>query len=267
MPGTVLEQSRLTAKFLQRLGSRDAALWVGTGFAITPEIIQALWKVIGLPWKLVLVESNSGLLAATIEREADADPNLVRLRGYPHIVAFDPINLQLPDHSLPIFFLNGRQGAVAEESSELSARAAMRRRLNQIARMVAARPQEVTLLGFGEANPLEEFREVWREDLRALVSIVSADPGDRARAQDWLKTDSCPNAIDFYPFNAESFADALDESLRRTLSPERLLIYVRNGQGELVEQDITSCELSEQPILDRYELIQIRDLVPCSQTS
>lgn len=260
MPGKLFEQQRLSPKLLQRLANRDVALWIGRGFHETDEGAEAIAQIVAFPWRTVLIESNSARVAGHIERTANSDASMIRLRGFAHSVYSDPTDLQLPPQSLPVFFLNGRHGGVGPDESGLPPRAASRRRLNQIARMVASRPTEVVLLSFGAADPIDEFRDVWTEDLRSLVSVVATLDGDRNRTSDWLAKDHSPPAIDYYPLTLQQLRQELRSFFEASRSAGRIVVRFRDTQGALIDRDLTNCELPDHPILDRYELIAAEDV-------
>ncbi len=260
MAGTILEQSKPTSKLLQRLLSRDVALWIGSAFEAGADSIDSLAGLAALPWSLVLVEPASEELARAIQDRANSRADYLRLRGYAHVIAQDPSELSLPPRSLPIYLLNGRSSGVGPESATLGARASQRRRLNQLARLATSRPTEVLLVAF-TAEQLEDLKAIWTEDLRSLVSVVSTEGSLRSSIESWLQESPSPAAIDLYSLDTRSFLEKIDAELRRTYAPERLTIRIRTGD-EFRELDITDCELIEQPLLDRYEILQARDLVP-----
>jgi hypothetical protein len=260
MPGKLYEQHRLSPKLLQRLADRDVALWIGRGFPENDESAEAIAKIAAFPWRVVLLESSAARVAGHIERIANNDAPMIRRRGFAHSVYSDPTDLQLPPQSLPIFFLNGRQGGVGPDDSELATRAANRRRLNQIARMVASRPTEVVLLSFGNADPLEEFQAVWSEDLRSLVSIVATHETDKKRTSEWLAGIRSPPAIDYYSLDVEQLRLELQDFFDSSRSAGRTVVRFRDPQGALIDRDITSCELPDHPLLDRYELVAAEDV-------
>ena len=261
MPGYLLPKTQPTEKLLQRIASRDAALWIAGPLPnAEPATITALARLASLPWRVVIVESTSSEFAQQLEAEANSDAELARRRGFVHLVAFDPLNLQLPPQSLPVFLVNGRDGAPREESSKLSTRSAARRRLNQVARMVATRPEELVFLSFGNAESLSEFQAVWQDELRSLVTVVSSSDADRQQLEEWLHSANHPPGIDFYAQEPRAFAAEVSSLLRRKVAHDRLIVRVRDVEAQLTEVDITSCELPGHPILDRYELILAHEL-------
>lgn len=258
-----IQHDRLPDLIVQSLTDRDAVLWIGAGIGSDEREVELLRRMICLPWRMVLCESTNAVLAESLEKASQADDRLNRKRGFVHLVASDPEEVELPPRSLPVFFLNGRENASGTgDSCNRPRRAMERRRLNMINLLQRSNPRVLLALSSGADHPLDDLIELWDEGLRPLLVIQSSASEDAHRLDHWLTQKSSPPAIDHCvgPF-VQSASDLLDRSLA-VLSEDRWVIRLRLPTGEKRELDVTECELIEQPLLDRYEILQVRDLVP-----
>jgi len=106
---------------VQAIGDGDAALWIGPGMVASSEAIESLCRLVSLPWRLVLCESNDLPLTQALDAISAPATGLDRRRGFVHVVASDPEGTQLPPRALPVFLLNARRDSrQAEESVSLT---------------------------------------------------------------------------------------------------------------------------------------------------
>jgi uncharacterized protein YfkK (UPF0435 family) len=262
MKSVRLEHDQLPASLIQALADRDAALWVGQNVEDTKEGLEGLRQLVALPWKLVLCESNSPQLVEAFEAHNAAGQLLDRKRGFIHLVASDPQGIQLPPRALPVYLLNGRQHPrEAGESANLGAFGGMRRRLNMVNELLAARPRVVLLLSNGADQPLTSFLELWKQEgFRALVLVLTTAPQDIERLDQWLLEPKGPPAVDHCRAPLAPAVSKLVEQFKVAYPETRLVIRTRDEPGTLSDLDVTDCELVERPLLDGYELVQSKDL-------
>lgn len=249
----VLFQTAPTTKLLQRLDTRDVALWIGAHSHDDPAALAALAS---LPWRLVICESDDAALAAEVTRRSHSvDEILTRKRGFLHVIASDPAPLQLPPRSLPMYFLNGIAGRPGGESSTLGSLAAARRKLNTFARLDQSAVAEIVVVGQHLGQSLESLKQLWQEGQRFLLSAATEDSESIASLEAWLESREAPVAADCYKQSVAAFADNLISEFRRNNQTDRIVVFMRRGKHALREVDITQGELPEQPVLDRYEVI------------
>lgn len=255
------EAKNLTEHILQRLANRDAALWLGSKSESDDEI-QALSQLIQLPWQLVLCESTNPRLADLLYPLSRTTDRLSRRRGFVHLVASDPEGLEFPPRSLPVFLLNGlARATVPEESSQLASRAMQRRRLNMIRQLELAKPNFLFVVSFGELQPLEDVFALWEEGFRSLLTVLSTSEADGVRIDEWLKApNSAPHVYHHHIAEFLPTVRGLIDSAHKEFPDDRYIIRIRSRTDGFKDLDITECELPEQPILDRYQLIRSRDL-------
>lgn len=262
MNAGVQHRTSASEDVLHYLSRRDAALWIGGGLDVQPEVVESLARLAALPWRLVLCDSSSAqLVQALASRSGTARDRLTSQRGFINLVANNPEGLLLPPRTLPIYLLNGRDDAQnREESPHLGRQGTGRRRANMIGRLLDTKPQMLVVLSGGTPEPLEEVIDLWQgEDFRAHVSVVSTSPADTERLEQWMSQPAHPPVIQLVDATIPAFASDVASRIESRISDTQLAIQVRWGR-ELRQLDVTECELVENPILDRYDLIQRRDL-------
>ena len=100
---------RVPDNLLASLEARDVVLWLRNLPEGSPNH-QALVAFMGLPWRLVVTEDVDSALISALEATASVEDPLTRKRGYVQIIDSDPSRIDLPQRSLPVYLLNGRQG-------------------------------------------------------------------------------------------------------------------------------------------------------------
>jgi len=92
---------------LASLESRDVALWVRE-LPRDPPGQEVLASFLGLPWRLVLLESYDALLVEVLEAAASFSDPMTRKRGYIQVIDTDPSRIELPQRCLPVYLLRAR---------------------------------------------------------------------------------------------------------------------------------------------------------------
>lgn len=257
----VIRQTQFSTQTIYDLLNRDAALWIGEGAVGTEEQAATMAKLVALPWKVVLCEDSSAAFAATLERDRHGSTTLALRRGLVDVIARDPEDIRLPPRSLPVFLLNGRGDARnQEESNRLSGNAALRRRLNMVKQLLDARPRLLVVLSAGRDSTLANIRDLWGEGFRSILTYVTATPDEAPQLDVWCTSADGPPSMLLLAIEPHVFAEECIRASESQISDERVIIRYRAPTGEQLPLDVTGCEQPEFPILDRYELIQARDL-------
>lgn len=243
---------------VREIAGRDAALWIGEGLGSSSEEAERLRELIQLPWRLVLCEPTSQKLAEAMQTEPDGAGLFRRHHGLLHLIASDPEGLILPQRSLPIYMLNGRIGSSdPAESPSLGRIASQRRRLNMIQRLEAAKPRLLIVLS-RDGNPLEDVFDLWQSEFRTLLTVVSDDDQDAERIDGWLS--SRGGVVEQCRVSLESLVSDLVPRVSSELIEGHYIVRLQIDADRVVDLDVTDCELIQQPLLDKFELIQSRDL-------
>ena len=161
------ETRSVSDTIVREIASRDAALWIGEGLDATPGQVERLRELIQLPWRLVLCEPKGRALTEAIESDTEGAGSFRRHRGFLHLIASDPEGLELPQRSLPIYLLNGRENTSdPAESPAIGRNAGLRRRLNMIQRLEATKPRLLVVLAH-DGSPMEDVFDLWSGEFRA----------------------------------------------------------------------------------------------------
>jgi hypothetical protein len=261
--GKLLDLGALSDHTVRSIANRDAALWIGDGFDSDLDQRLLLHRLIGFPWRMVLCESTAGELASLLEAHAADTGLLASWRGFLWVMASDPERAELPNRSLPVFMLNGREGApTAEEGADLPNNQRMRRRLNMLNELAKARSKEVVILSSGTIDPLQELFNLWDEGFRASISVVSSATEDRQRLESWLDRPNSPTAIGLHEQTLDDLVADIEHRISVEIPENRIIIRVKWGKEIFDDVDITDCESIEYPILDRYEILRSHQVKP-----
>jgi hypothetical protein len=232
---------------LAELDSRDASLWLMSSFAEAagPE---ATARALSLPWELVLSETASGdLLKAVDALDGAIDTPLVRRRGLVHVIDVPPSDTVLPPRSLPIFLLNGRTEA---DNVGFAARA---RRMEMIMELQQRGVQNLVVLGGPDLTLPVELGQLWQDGFQCRLAIVSDDPEARQKITEW-QANAGARLVTLLPTPAAMLAEALHRRYTERAG-DRLIIRVRDAQGNRHRVDLSGHDDPEHPLLGNYELL------------
>lgn len=256
-----LKYEKLPDDALFDLFNHDAALWLCETATTGEESISLQARLIVLPWKVVLCESTSTALINKVNEYGSIHDNLTRHRGFTHIIASDPSDKQLPPRSLPIFFLNGRDNpSDRSESPHLTGIGANRRRLNMLKRLEIAFPKRVIIVGSNVDEVVEQWVELLDNEFRALLTFVVPPSIVPDSISDRFNKVADISSISIVSSTLEEFCADVVQRCTDLIPDERIIIRVRTSSGEINEFDITDAELIEQPLLDKYMIINSKDI-------
>ena len=262
MEHMILSTQLISDSTVRDVLNRDAILWIGSGFEDHHHLSELVSNVALLPWRFVLCESSDTKFLNTVDEYSKLSEQWIHRRGYVHIVASDPRDINFPPRSLPFFCLNGRRGVVSgPETARLAGNAALRRRLNMLASLENLPPKRLIVLNFAEESLLPELEEMWKNEFDALLTILSNSNEQEQFLQKWLETTYSPASIEF-PHS--DLADVLEDLLQRArelLPDSKVVVRYAIDAEQYSDVDLTSAELPEHPVLEDYELIRTRDLL------
>lgn len=262
MNGRLITVDHVPDDLIHYLASRDAALWIGKGYTSSPEKIAQLSQLIQLPWRLVLIEDAAEPLARALDVQSQVtDHDLSRKRGFVQLIARDPVGVVLPPRVLPVYMLNGREGATAsEDSPRLGARASSRRRLNMTGVLLDVKPQALAVLPGSDLSVIDEVRGLWGEGLRTKLYVFSSSQSTATSLLEWLDSGQQPPAVTFGAIEESLLISDLRDRFTSAFGGKRVVIRLRTKGGANRSLDVTESDHIQTPILDRYCIIQERDL-------
>lgn len=261
MKNVNLRYSALPDEALFDILNRDAALWISADVVDAMGELGQLAHLMLLPWKLVLCESSSSRLAAALD-EAALEPNaLVQHRGFLHVIAANPATRELPARALPIYFLNGRDGAQDRaESSAIAGMAATLRRLNMLERLSAESPKRLVLISGRQMPTLDQLNDLWSSGYRSRLTFVVPEGIDLDAVETRCEGLADLSSVSIVTTSFDEFASDVTKRGLALLPDANVVLRIRDSAGTIVELDVTPAELPEQPILDHYEVIRSKDL-------
>lgn len=264
IPNLQLFSNELPPDLARAISHREAALWISKGFDELPGGSATVASLVALPWQAVLLESTKGETAKEIERRSATIDKLARIRGFIHLIAEEPSNLNRTPRSLPVYMLNGRMDASDPlSSSALAPKKTLFRRLSMISEIQKLRPRVLVVLTDGEPGPLEEAFEGWGTDGFAPQLIV-VDPSDKAAkfVDDWLRHAPSEATVARCVLPFDEVVRSLVGQIDDAVGDERLLVRMVRDRGTMANVDLTECEQVEFPLLNRFDLIRTRSLTP-----
>jgi tetratricopeptide (TPR) repeat protein len=252
----IIRQSQIDASMQTELLSRDALLWLGGGVGDFPEQVSSIARLVALPWKSVLCESTSADLVAAFEIWKDHRV-LVQRRGYLDVIASNPDQTLLPTRTLPVYLLNGREESQDPfERPNLSPQKAFLRRFTMLNSAVASQPTILVVVSSGDSSIVGNLCELWEEGFRSRVVFVTQNSEEIGDLDVRFVKKYSISALTVIEQSPTQFAETLARDIHAAVSEDLLLVRIRDRKKSVKVIDVTSCEKPDQPILDRYELIQ-----------
>lgn len=258
----LLQATSLSDDVIADIVSRESALWIDDTYPLSAENIDALAELISLPWRLVLCELTNVTLFESLKSSRDSTGNLLRRRGFLYPMASDPTGVGLPARALPIFFLNGVDGATnSPESNTIGRIGATRRRLNMLTHLSAISPRRLIVVGDDPVGAAEELSELWGSEYRGLITFICS-PENAQQFSSVITTKLA--AVPLKTLVAKSMAALGSELVARVTSllpDESIRVRLRDKNSNYVIADITEADFVEQPIRDSYDIIEFRDII------
>ncbi|QNP78606.1 hypothetical protein [Agrobacterium tumefaciens] len=232
---------------LAELDSRDVSLWLMPSFAEAagPE---ATAGVLSLPWQFILSETASNDLLKSVDALGNSiESPLVRRRGLVHVIDVPPSNVVLPPRSLPIFLLNGRTEV------DYVGFAARARRMEMIGEIQRRGIRNLVVLGGPNLTLPIELEQLWQDGFQCDLTIVSDDPDARQKVIDW-QVSAGARRVTLIPAPAGALAEALHRRYTDR-ADDRLIIRVRDAQGNAHRVDLSGRDNPEHPLLGNFEML------------
>lgn len=250
----ILTIDKVSDSLLSLIESRDVALWVRS-MPENPPPLDRWTSFLSLPWRMVISEIDDPQVLDLLEAQANSDVAMTRKRGFVQIIEGDPSRIDLPQRCLPLFLLNGRSDVETSQHEQLL------RRLNMLEELRRSGvPQILVISGLNDHPLPPDLRELWSSGFRAYLTIAT----DRSDAVDsltaWLEETAGVVTPNLSSLPAAELVTDLLTRFDASYPEDRHVIRVRNQEGVLRKIDITEVDEPERPILERYELIEDRDL-------
>lgn len=242
--------------------ARDCVLWITTKELQSDSDIDILLHLIDAPWRAVFIESSSGYFGRALAENAQKAVAPSITNGFSHLIASDPLSLTLQRHSKPLFFLNGREDLPGLESDKLSTRSTDRRRLNMTARLRDLEPRRVIVIGENPDLALDELSDLWNDEFRSYISIVSTDKIDMKRSIENFSVSTNIKFINWITVTVREFSKKLSARLDSLIATSNIFVNVKLPGDLYIEVDLKKAEFSEAPLQDLCDFIKISDTLP-----
>ena len=241
---------------LASLESRDVALWVRS-LPKDPPSQDTLVSFLGLPWRLVILESHDADLIEGLEAAASFEDPMTRKRGYVQVIDADPSRIELPQRCLPVYLLRGRDTSKSAEDFE--SRLARMTMLEELRRSGS---RELLVISSSNDPVPPDLRDVWSAGFRANITFISDVPSAQETVEEWvLSSDDGPSAT-LVRLQGPKAVEEIITRYGATYPEARYVIRLRDSRGGFKKVDVTEADEPERPILERYFLIQEGDLTP-----
>lgn len=259
-----IQENEITKDVLSDVIARDCVLWLTTKTISSDAQLAAMLALAGGPWRAVFVETSDGRFAEALTQQGQSVGAVDIAGAFTHVIASDPLSLQLQRRAKPLFMLNGRADKAGTESADLPHRSAARRRLNMTARLRELEPRRVVVVGNSPEVALEDLTSLWDAEFRSLLTIVTGAPEFLQSCEPLLGEIAGLNVLHWIALAEEEFSNSLLRQLEEVASPAALKVGIRLPGGTILNVDLSTAELAEQPIADICDFIQVRDALPVS---
>jgi hypothetical protein len=160
---------KISDSLLVDLDRRDAVLWLRV-LPTDPAVREVLTSFLGLPWRMVFLESTDPKLIKALEDLTDAADPLARKRGFIQIIDSDPSRIELPPRCLPIYLLDARGGSAQDDFQSRLRRMTM---LEQLRRSGA---RQILIVSGDDAPLPPEIEDLWSSGFRSFLNFATDSP-------------------------------------------------------------------------------------------
>ncbi|MDA3789709.1 MAG: hypothetical protein PF503_14595, partial [Desulfobacula sp.] len=235
-------------KLIANIENRDVALWV-RGLPETDDQVdrERIFSFMNLPWKMVISEISDSWLIDNLEDPSANDEQMVRKRGFIQVVDSDPSRILLPPRCLPFYLLNGRKLNKTEGFED---------QLRQLTMLETLRRSDIKeLIVISETqNPIpSRLKDIISSGFKTSIIFISNNPSLEKILDDWISEyPTIASLIEQTPL--QNINDILDR-FYITYPEDKIIIRVKNREGDFERVDISLADDPERPILESYSIL------------
>jgi hypothetical protein len=239
-------------KLIANIENRDVALWV-RGLPETDDQVdrERIFSFMNLPWKMVISEISDSWLIDNLEDPSANDEQMVRKRGFIQVVDSDPSRILLPPRCLPFYLLNGRKLNKTEGFED---------QLRQLTMLETLRRSDIKeLIVISETqNPIpSRLKDIISSGFKTSIIFISNNPSLEKILDDWISEyPTIASLIEQTPL--QNINDILDR-FYITYPEDKIIIRVKNREGDFERVDISLADDPERPILESYSILLNKD--------
>lgn len=183
----------------------------------------------------------------------DADPALIRRRGYLQLIQTDPSLVPLPPRSLPVYLLDTSSPSESEFDRML-------RRMTMLGGLRRSGVRHLVIVSDEDGAAPTELAGLIDAGFQPFVTLVSATEAGLATASAWAEGKAGGRPAQIVRLTPSDFVLALVARYGEIYPADGVVVRVRHGNGSTDIIDLTDVDDIERPILDAYDVIQERDL-------
>ncbi len=260
----LLNSTTINDELISDIIARDCVLWLTNDVIDSKTLLDDCIALVNEPWRAVYIESASGEFASALEKKG-LDFDSKDLTGaFSHLIASDPVSLILQRRAKPIFFLNGRSDRSDSEGAGLPKRSTDRRRLNMTARLRDIEPRRIIVVGKKSSSAIEDLVDLWSSEFRALLTIVTDEENKKNEVTSLLEQAVNLNVVQWVSQSISEFSTAITNRIAQLAPDSSLVVTVKLAGNHLLEVDLATAEMIEQPITDVCDFICVKDTLPVS---
>ena len=246
---SLISTNRLPDRLLSALGGRDVTLWL---HRLPVELDTGeVARLVGLPWRAVLLgESTKELLDAL---SLDADPDLVRRRGYLQLIQTDPSLVSLPPRSLPVYQLDASSPSESDFDRIL-------RRMAMLGGLRRSGVHHLVIVSDEDGTLPAELPGLIDVGFQPFLTLISTTDAGLATASAWAERKPAGPPTQLVRVAPADFVGALVARYAEIYPARATIVRVRRVDGSTKLVDMTEADDVERPILEAYDVIQERDL-------
>lgn len=252
----IISTKDISNSLLSNIENRDTVLWIRDLGKDTVDK-DALIEFLGLPWRLIFMESYEPELVKAIESAESSNQLMIRKRGFVQVIDSDPSRIELPQRCLPIYLLNGRQVVPDNQSFENRLR-----RMTMLESLRRSGTREVLVIS-GSNDPIPpDLQELWSSGFRSYLTFVSDAINADKILETWIETIDSVKTASFLQISTIQVVRDILARYTESYPENRQVIRIREYNGNFQKIDVTEADEPERPILEYYSLIEERDLAP-----
>ncbi|MDZ4819440.1 MAG: hypothetical protein SGJ20_10755, partial [Planctomycetota bacterium] len=108
---------------------------------------------------------------------------------------------------------------------------------------------------------VDELNQLWAEGFRARITFVTDAEHEITALRTTVASLRSAPTVTLIVLGPKRFAETLSADVLAAIKPESLRVRIRSIDKTVAVVDASGCDLPDQPILDRYELLRESDLI------
>ncbi|WP_428989953.1 hypothetical protein [Methylocapsa aurea] len=245
----LISSDQLPDGLLSGLSEREITLWLHRlPSDLDPTDIA---KLVGLPWREVLLGESSPALLKTISH--DVDLSLIRQRGYVELIENHPSSISLPPQSLPVYVLDAVNASESEFDRTL-------RRMAVMGGLRRSGVRHLLILSDDHAGLPAELDSLIDANFQPYISLASSTDEGMRQVSAWAEKRAAGPAPQLIRLSPSEFTRTIISRYAEIYPDKATIVRMRRGDASTRLIDLTDIDDFGRPLLNFYDIIQERDL-------